>query len=72
MGALGKFGEARVALGCASSYSYFFFLLSKLPACIQNSIYARLSMNKFLSSVYAWLLLGKFWYCTWLLSFGQM
>ena len=32
--------EARVALGCSSSYSYAFFVLSKLPACIHNSIYA--------------------------------
>ena len=35
MDALGKFGEhskARVALGCASSYYYVFFVLSKLPA----------------------------------------
>ena len=31
----------RVALGCASSYSYAFFVLSKLPKCIPNSIYAR-------------------------------
>ena len=33
--------KARVALGCASSYSYVFFELSELPACIHNSIYAR-------------------------------
>ncbi|RMX59791.1 hypothetical protein pdam_00007305 [Pocillopora damicornis] len=33
--------KARVALGCASSYSYVFFVLSKHPACIHNSIYAR-------------------------------
>ena len=35
--------EARVALGCASSYSYASLVLSKLPACIHNSIdmYAR-------------------------------
>ena len=33
--------EARVALGCASSNSYASFVLSKLPACIHNSIYAR-------------------------------
>ena len=32
---------ASLALGCASSYSYAFFVLSKLPACIHNSIYAR-------------------------------
>ena len=37
--------KARVALGYASSYSYAFFVLFKLPACIHNSI----SMNKFLS-----------------------
>ena len=30
--------EARVAIGCASSYSYASFVLSKLPACIHNSI----------------------------------
>ena len=34
-------GSARVALGCASSYSHAFFMLSNLPACIHNSIYAR-------------------------------
>ena len=33
--------KARVALGCASSYSYSLLVLSKLPACIYNSIYAR-------------------------------
>ena len=33
--------EARVALGCASCNSYASFVLSKLPACINNSIYAR-------------------------------
>ena len=33
--------EARVALGCAFSYSYASFVLSKLPASIHNSIYAR-------------------------------
>ena len=43
--------KARVALGCASSYSYAFFVLSKLPACIHNSIIRTLSMNKFLISV---------------------
>ena len=35
MGALGKFGEL------SESYSYAFFVLSKLPVCIQNSIYVR-------------------------------
>ena len=33
--------EARVALGYASSNSYAFLMLFKLPACIHNSIYAR-------------------------------
>ena len=33
--------EVRVTLGCASSNSYASFVLSKLPACIHNSIYAR-------------------------------
>ena len=33
--------KARVALGCASSYYYAFLVLSKLPACIHNTIYAR-------------------------------
>ena len=39
------------ALGCASSYSYAFFVLSKLPACNHNSIIRTLSTNKFLISV---------------------
>ena len=29
--------KARVALGCTSSFSYAFYLLSKLSACIHNS-----------------------------------
>ena len=33
--------EARVVLGYASSNSYASLVLSKLPACIHNSIYAR-------------------------------
>ena len=33
--------EARLALGCVSSNSHASFLLSKLPTCIHNSIYAR-------------------------------
>ena len=41
LGSLESTQKARVALGCASSYSYAFFVLSKLPACIHNSIYAR-------------------------------
>ena len=41
LGSLESTQKARVALGCASSYSYVFFVLSKLPACIHNSIYAR-------------------------------
>ena len=32
---------ARVALSYASSYSYAVFVLSKLPACIRDSIYVR-------------------------------
>ena len=41
LGSLESTQKARVALGCASSYSYAFFVLSKLPACIHNSMYAR-------------------------------
>ena len=41
LGSLESTQKARVALGCASSYSYAFFVLSKLPACIHDSIYAR-------------------------------
>ena len=36
LGSLESTQKARVALGCASSYSYAFFVLSKLPACIYN------------------------------------
>ena len=50
-GSLESTQKARVALGCASSYSYAFFVLSKLPACIHNSIIRTLSMHKFLISV---------------------
>ena len=41
LGSLESTQKVRVALGCASSYSYAFFVLSKLPACIHDSIYAR-------------------------------
>ena len=41
LGSLESTQKLRVALGCASSYSYAFFVFSKLPACIHNSIYAR-------------------------------
>ena len=41
LGSLQSTEEARFALGCASSNSYVSFVLSKLPACIHNSIYAR-------------------------------
>ena len=41
LGSLESTQEARVALGCASSNSYAYFVLSKLPACIHNKIYAR-------------------------------
>ena len=42
LGSLESTQEARVALGCASSNSYAASLvLSKLPACIHNSMYAR-------------------------------
>ena len=41
LGSLESTQEARVALGCASSYSYASFVLSKVPACIHNSIYAK-------------------------------
>ena len=40
-GSLESAQEARVALGYASSNSYASLVLSKLPACIHNSIYAR-------------------------------
>ena len=43
LGSLGSIQKGRVALGCASSYSYAFFVLSKLPAHTHT-----LSMNKFL------------------------
>ena len=39
LGSLESTQEARVALRCASSNSYVSFVLSKLPACIHNSIY---------------------------------
>ena len=41
LGSLESTQEARVALGCASSNSYTSLVLSKLPACIHNSMYAR-------------------------------
>ena len=41
LGSLMSTQEARVSLGCASSNSDAFFVLSKLPACIHNSIYAK-------------------------------
>ena len=41
LGSLDSTQEARVALGCASSNSYASLVLSKLPACIHNSMYAR-------------------------------
>ena len=40
LGSLESNKKVRVPLGCASSYSYAFFVFSKLPACIHNSIYA--------------------------------
>ena len=36
LGSLESTQKARVALGCASSYSYAFFVLSKLPKCIRT------------------------------------
>ena len=39
LGSLESTQKARVALG--SNYSYAFFVLSELPACIHDSIYAR-------------------------------
>ena len=42
LGSLESTQKARVALGCASSYSYVLFVLYKLPACIHNSIYLKL------------------------------
>ena len=41
LGSLESTQEAGVALGCASSNSYASIVLSKLPACIHNSMYAR-------------------------------
>ena len=41
LGSLESTQEARVALGYASSNSYASLVLSKLPACVHNSIYAR-------------------------------
>ena len=41
LGSLESTQEARVALAIASCNSYASFVLSKLPACIHNSIYAR-------------------------------
>ena len=41
LGSLKSTQRAKVALGCASSYSCAFFVLSKLSACIHNSMYAR-------------------------------
>ena len=40
LGSLESTQKARVALSRASSYSYAFLVLSKLPSCICNSIYA--------------------------------
>ena len=41
LGSLESTQTARVALGCASSYSYDSFVLSKLPACsISRHTYA--------------------------------
>ena len=39
LGSLESTQEARVDLSCASSNSYASFVLSKVPACIHNSIY---------------------------------
>ena len=47
LGSLESTQKARVALGCAASYSYALYVLSKLSARIHNSI-RTLSMNKFL------------------------
>ena len=41
LGSLESTQEARVALDCGSSNSYASFVLSKLPTCIHNSIYAK-------------------------------
>ena len=40
LGSLESTQKVRVALAWALSYSYVFFVLSKLPASIHNSIYA--------------------------------
>ena len=49
VGSLESTQKARVTLGCASSYSYTFFMLSKLPACIHNSIYAHYKHEQILN-----------------------
>ena len=41
LGSLESTQKARVTLGCASSYSYAFFMPSKLPACSHNLIYTQ-------------------------------
>ena len=41
LGSLDSTQEARAALSCASSDSSASLVLSKLPTCIHNSIYAR-------------------------------
>ena len=41
LGSLESTQEARIALSYASSNSYASLVLSKLPACIHNSMYAR-------------------------------
>ena len=41
LGSLESTQKARVTLSCASSYSYAFFMLSKLPACSHNLIYTQ-------------------------------
>ena len=48
LGSLESTQEVRVAIGYASSNFNASLVLSKLPSCIHNSIYARLGMKQFL------------------------
>ena len=45
MGSLESTQKARVALGCTSSYSYAFFMHSKLPARIHNAKHEQIDLS---------------------------
>ena len=51
LGSLKSTKKARVALGCASSYSYTFFVLSKLPAYIIQTRYTHAKHEQILNSL---------------------